>query len=52
MPNAPESDSLATRATLLSRVRDLGNDAGWSEFFEKYRDLIRRVALRSGLNDA
>lgn len=51
MPHLPDADSLATRATLLSRVRDLGNDAGWSEFFDKYRDLIRRLALRSGLNE-
>jgi RNA polymerase sigma factor (sigma-70 family) len=52
MTAAPDSDSLPTRASLLSRVRDVGNAEGWSEFFKRYRDLIRRLALRAGLNDS
>ena len=52
MTAAPDSDSLPTRASLLSRVRDVGDSEGWSEFFKRYRDLIRRLALRAGLNDS
>lgn len=50
----PPSDasSLATRASLLSRVRDVENADGWREFFDRYRELIRRLALRSGLGDS
>jgi RNA polymerase sigma factor (sigma-70 family) len=42
-------DSLPTRASLLSRIRDVGNDASWREFFERYRGFIYGVARRKGL---
>lgn len=38
-----------TRISLLSRVRDLGNDAAWREFDRTYRELILRYARRRGL---
>ena len=42
-------DSLATRASLLDRIRDVGNQASWREFFERYRGFIYGVARRKGL---
>ena len=44
----PPEDSLLTRRSLLSRLRDVGDDAGWREFFDTYWELIYRVARRSG----
>jgi RNA polymerase sigma factor (sigma-70 family) len=49
--SAVPSDPLLTRASLLSRVRDPDNEQGWSEFFSRYRPLIRRLALRAGLSE-
>lgn len=49
----PETDSfLPTRRSLLSRLRDCGDDAGWHDFFENYWRLIYNVARKSGLADA
>lgn len=49
----PESDSfLPTRKSLLSRLRDCGEQAGWREFFDRYWRLIYNVARKSGLNDS
>lgn len=45
-------DPLPTRPSLLSRLRDLGDDASWSAFDRTYRGLIFGVARRAGLNDA
>lgn len=42
-------DSSSTRASLLSRVRDPGNDDAWREFVGRYQDLILRYALARGL---
>jgi DNA-directed RNA polymerase specialized sigma24 family protein len=53
MTAEPPSDSfLPTRQSLLSRLRDCGDDAGWREFFENYWRLIYNVARKSGLADA
>ncbi len=41
-----------TRQSLLSRLRDWQDQAGWREFFETYWRLIYRVARDSGLPDA
>jgi len=43
---------LPTRQSLLFRLRDWQDQAGWREFFEMYWRLIYNVARRSGLNDA
>jgi RNA polymerase sigma-70 factor (ECF subfamily) len=49
----PGTDSLLpTRQSLLSRLRDCGDQAGWREFFDTYWRLIYNVARRSGLPDA
>lgn len=43
---------LVTRRSLLSRLRDCEDQAGWREFFETYWRLIYNVARKSGLADA
>lgn len=42
----------ATRATLLERLREVGDDESWHEFFNQYWKLIYNAARRSGLGDA
>ena len=46
----PEN-SLVTRASLLDRLKDWDNGAGWQEFFDTYWQFIYRVALKSGLTE-
>src|SRR6185503_20541309 len=49
----PRSDSfLPTRQSLLSRLRDCHDQAGWREFFDSYWRLIYNFARKSGLGDA
>src|SRR5216117_1881985 len=43
---------LPTRRSLLSRLRDWQDQAGWREFFDTYWRLIYNVARKSGLADA
>ncbi len=43
--------SLATRASLLARLKDWEDHRSWQEFFDTYWQLIHRVALRSGLTE-
>ena len=45
----PEKDRTATRASFVERLRDLGDDATWAKFVERYGGLIHRVAQRAGL---
>src|SRR5436190_14512821 len=53
MLNEPETRSfLPTRQSLLSRLRDCEDQAGWREFFETYWRLLYNVARKSGLADA
>jgi len=47
-----DTDSLPTRQSLLSRLRDCQDQAGWHTFFDSYWRLIYNVARKSGLNDA
>lgn len=42
----------ATQVTLLSRVRDPGDAAAWSEFEARYRPLLVRFCRRQGLQQA
>ena len=44
-------DSVATRTSLLSRLRNIEDDASWQTFFETYWRLIYNVARKSGLAD-
>jgi RNA polymerase sigma-70 factor (ECF subfamily) len=47
-----DSFSLATRASLLSRLKDLDNQASWQEFFDTYSPLTYGLALKAGLSQA
>jgi len=44
-------DSLPTRRSLLSRLRDLSDTDSWCLFFDTYWRLIYNVARKSGLSD-
>ena len=44
-----DSEHIATRSSLLERLKDLDNKAGWSQFFDAYWKLLYCVALRAGL---
>ena len=49
----PGTDSfLPTRQSLLSRLRDCQDQAGWREFFDSYWRLVYNVARKAGLRDA
>jgi RNA polymerase sigma-70 factor (ECF subfamily) len=41
-----------TRASLLSRLRDPGNESAWVEFDSRYRTLLVRFCMSQGLNHA
>lgn len=45
-------DAPTTRASLLLRLRDPGDDRAWTEFVDLYGPLVRRVARRAGLQEA
>lgn len=49
--NDPAPDSLPTRDSLLNRMRDLGDNASWRDFFETYWELIYNLARKTGLTD-
>jgi RNA polymerase sigma-70 factor (ECF subfamily) len=51
MPSQPE-ELIPTRETLLSRLKDLGDEKSWQEFFETYWKLIYATARKAGLPDA
>lgn len=46
------SELSSTQTSLLSRVRDPADQAAWSDFDQKYRELILRYACRRGLQAA
>jgi len=50
-PEEPDS-LLPTRHSLLARLRDWQDQAGWREFFDTYWRLIYAVARKAGLSDA
>ena len=45
-------DSLLTRRTLLSRLRNLDDHESWRTFFDLYWRLLYNVARKSGLDDS
>jgi RNA polymerase sigma-70 factor (ECF subfamily) len=47
----PRDELIPTRASLLVRLKDMGDTASWSEFYQTYRELIYSVARRGGLNE-
>ncbi|HEY5910625.1 MAG TPA: sigma factor, partial [Verrucomicrobiae bacterium] len=46
------NEQLPTRASLLQRLKDLGDESSWNEFYEIYHDLIFSVARRAGLSES
>jgi RNA polymerase sigma factor (sigma-70 family) len=52
MSESAAEDFLPTRLTLLSRLRDLGDQGSWQTFFDTYWRLIFSVARKAGLNEA
>jgi len=48
----PAFDPIATRHSLLARLKDWGDQTGWHEFFDAYGQLIYNVAVKAGLTDA
>jgi RNA polymerase sigma factor (sigma-70 family) len=44
-------DTIATRASLLNRLKDQADQASWQEFFDSYWRLIYSVATKAGLTD-
>ena len=50
--DTPADDSLLTRRTLLSRLRNLDDQESWRTFFDLYWRLLYKVARRSGLDDS
>ena len=49
---SPPDRSLATRASLLHRLQDCDDHTSWQKFYELYRDLIYRFALKAGLTES
>lgn len=49
MPPPPRSDPLATRASLLARLKDWEDQASWREFHDTYGRLIHNFALKRGV---
>ena len=53
MTMATETDDwLPTRHSLITRLRQADDHAGWQEFFDTYWRLLYGVARKTGLNDA
>ena len=50
MPN-PRDHSLATRASLLHRLKDCDDQSSWQEFYDAYCELIYHFALKAGLTE-
>jgi RNA polymerase sigma factor (sigma-70 family) len=46
------SDALATRLSLLVRLRDARDDGAWSQFVELYAPLVFGLARKHGLQEA
>lgn len=44
-------DSIPTRQSLVARLKDLGDQESWREFFQTYWRLIHATALKAGLTD-
>jgi len=45
-------DSIETRLSLLSRLKNRSDNESWKVFFDTYWRLIHNTAMRAGLNDA
>jgi len=47
-----DADSIPTRQSLLARLKDVGDQESWREFFDIYWRLIHATALKAGLTDS
>ena len=50
-PHHPQKEPPPTRRSLIERLRDLGDDPSWREFFDTYWKLIYGAAIKAGLSD-
>lgn len=50
-PMKRSEDNLATKWSLVTRMKNTADEKTWSEFAQLYRDLIRGVARKAGLNE-
>ena len=51
-PPGRAQSSLATRRSLLSRLKESNAEESWRQFFDTYWRLIYTTALGAGLTDA
>lgn len=51
MTDEPQSNAPVTRSSLLRRLVHVDDEDGWREFCQTYQPLIRRIALRAGLDE-
>ena len=49
--NPPTDDSLATRGSLIARLKNWDDADSWQDFSRTYERLILGVARKSGLRD-
>ncbi len=47
-----DPDSIPTRQSLLARLKDVGDQESWRDFFDTYWRLIHATALKAGLTDS
>lgn len=46
------AETFPTRASLIERLKDKGDEKSWRDFFDRYWRLIYNFAIRAGLTDA
>jgi RNA polymerase sigma factor (sigma-70 family) len=46
-----DTDSIPTRQSLLARLKDMGDQESWRDFFDIYWRLIHATALKAGLTE-
>ena len=46
-----DSDSIPTRQSLLARLKDVGDQESWRDFFDTYWRLVHATALKAGLTE-
>ena len=52
LPTTRDAESIATRHSLLERLKDWEDQTSWQEFFNTYWKLIYSVGIKAGLSDA
>ncbi|SRR5581483_8691562 len=50
-PDPDPEETLATRTTLIARLKNWQDQSSWQDFFDTYWQLIYNVARKSGLTD-